>query len=158
MPMRLDEGWNQIQFNLSDFTRRAYGENSQGQGILAFLPLHLRAFLRCFLFCTREANARTSMLEVDPPQKCTKHNLLSVFPQAPTTLKRCAFKFMQTAASGASTSLIACTRRKSFPRNSNFSFLFRYVHDVIMRGTRCLRTLFQVTYFSSQLDAYYSSW
>eukprot|EP00982_Pelagococcus_subviridis_P010346 30989-Pelagococcus_subviridis.AAC.8 len=24
MPMRLDEGWNQIQFNLSDFTRRAY--------------------------------------------------------------------------------------------------------------------------------------
>lgn len=25
MPMRLDEGWNQIQFNLSDFTRRAYG-------------------------------------------------------------------------------------------------------------------------------------
>ena len=27
MPMRLDEGWNQIQFNLSDFTRRAYGES-----------------------------------------------------------------------------------------------------------------------------------
>ncbi len=25
--MRLDEGWNQIQFNLSDFTRRAYGSN-----------------------------------------------------------------------------------------------------------------------------------
>ena len=22
--MRLDEGWNQIQFNLADFTRRAY--------------------------------------------------------------------------------------------------------------------------------------
>ncbi len=27
MPMLLDEGWNQIQFNLSDFTRRAYGTN-----------------------------------------------------------------------------------------------------------------------------------
>jgi len=27
MPMHLDEGWNQIQFNLSDFTRRAYGTN-----------------------------------------------------------------------------------------------------------------------------------
>lgn len=27
MPMRLDEGWNQIQFNLSDFTRRAYNTN-----------------------------------------------------------------------------------------------------------------------------------
>ena len=27
MPMRLDDGWNQIQFNLPDFTRRAYGTN-----------------------------------------------------------------------------------------------------------------------------------
>lgn len=27
MPMRLDDGWNQIQFNLSDFMRRAYGTN-----------------------------------------------------------------------------------------------------------------------------------
>ncbi len=25
MPMRLDEGWNQIQFNLQDFCKRAYG-------------------------------------------------------------------------------------------------------------------------------------
>ncbi|XP_026194192.1 cilia- and flagella-associated protein 20-like [Cyclospora cayetanensis] len=25
MPLRLDEGWNQVQFNLADFTRRAYG-------------------------------------------------------------------------------------------------------------------------------------
>lgn len=27
MPMRLDEGWNQIQFDLADFTKRAYGTN-----------------------------------------------------------------------------------------------------------------------------------
>lgn len=27
MPMKLDRGFNQIQFNLSDFTRRAYGTN-----------------------------------------------------------------------------------------------------------------------------------
>jgi hypothetical protein len=27
MPMSLDDGWNQIQFNLSDFTRRAYNTN-----------------------------------------------------------------------------------------------------------------------------------
>lgn len=27
MPLRLDDGWNQIQFNLADFTRRAYGTN-----------------------------------------------------------------------------------------------------------------------------------
>jgi len=25
MPMRLDDGWNQVQFNLADFVRRAYG-------------------------------------------------------------------------------------------------------------------------------------
>ena len=25
MPLRLDPGWNQIQFNLADFTKRAYG-------------------------------------------------------------------------------------------------------------------------------------
>ncbi|KAK9068857.1 hypothetical protein SSX86_012973 [Deinandra increscens subsp. villosa] len=27
MPLRMDEGWNQIQLNLSDLTRRAYGTN-----------------------------------------------------------------------------------------------------------------------------------
>ena len=27
MPVRLDEGWNRIQFNLADFTKRAYGTN-----------------------------------------------------------------------------------------------------------------------------------
>jgi hypothetical protein len=27
MPLKLDEGWNQIQLNLVDFTRRAYGTN-----------------------------------------------------------------------------------------------------------------------------------
>lgn len=27
MPLRLDDGWNQIQFNLADFCRRAYGTN-----------------------------------------------------------------------------------------------------------------------------------
>ncbi|KAK2989884.1 hypothetical protein RJ640_015216, partial [Escallonia rubra] len=27
MPLKLDEGWNQIQLNLADYTRRAYGTN-----------------------------------------------------------------------------------------------------------------------------------
>eukprot|EP00887_Chlorella_sp_A99_P000021 scaffold16.g21.t1 len=27
MPMRLDEGWNEVQFNLADFVKRAYGTN-----------------------------------------------------------------------------------------------------------------------------------
>uniref|UniRef100_A0AC34GF63 CFA20 domain-containing protein n=2 Tax=Panagrolaimus sp. ES5 TaxID=591445 RepID=A0AC34GF63_9BILA len=25
MPLKMDDGWNQIQFNLADFVRRAYG-------------------------------------------------------------------------------------------------------------------------------------
>uniref|UniRef100_A0A8D1E1B5 Cilia and flagella associated protein 20 n=1 Tax=Sus scrofa TaxID=9823 RepID=A0A8D1E1B5_PIG len=42
MPMRLDDGWNQIQFNLSDFTRRAYGTNyieTLRVQVLAFFPV-----------------------------------------------------------------------------------------------------------------------
>ena len=39
MPMRLDDGWNQIQFNLSDFTRRAYG------ALLLLFALFVRARL-----------------------------------------------------------------------------------------------------------------
>ncbi|RYR32461.1 hypothetical protein Ahy_A10g047027 isoform B [Arachis hypogaea] len=27
MPLRMDDGWNQIQLNLADFTKRAYGTN-----------------------------------------------------------------------------------------------------------------------------------
>ncbi|CAA3029383.1 Hypothetical predicted protein [Olea europaea subsp. europaea] len=27
MPLKLDEGWNQIQLNITDLTRRAYGTN-----------------------------------------------------------------------------------------------------------------------------------
>ena len=34
MPMRLDDGWNQIQFNLSDFTRRAYGKEKEADVVL----------------------------------------------------------------------------------------------------------------------------
>jgi hypothetical protein len=37
MPMRLDDGWNQIQFNLSDFTRRAYGAGCCTASALAVL-------------------------------------------------------------------------------------------------------------------------
>ncbi|KAI7757962.1 LOW QUALITY PROTEIN: hypothetical protein M8C21_018683, partial [Ambrosia artemisiifolia] len=37
MPLRLDEGWNQIQLNLSDLTRRAYGTNYAET--LRFMPI-----------------------------------------------------------------------------------------------------------------------
>lgn len=41
MPMRLDEGWNQIQFNLSDFTRRAYGESQTAASCQCFHSIHM---------------------------------------------------------------------------------------------------------------------
>jgi len=50
MPMRLDDGWNQIQFNLSDFTRRAYGTNY----IEALrVQIHANCRIRRVYFCDR---------------------------------------------------------------------------------------------------------
>ena len=50
MPMRLDEGWNQIQFNLSDFTRRAYGTN-----YIETLRVQIHANCRIRRFCNPPA-------------------------------------------------------------------------------------------------------
>eukprot|EP01107_Rhizomastix_libera_P003372 TRINITY_DN1594_c0_g2_i1.p2 TRINITY_DN1594_c0_g2~~TRINITY_DN1594_c0_g2_i1.p2 ORF type:complete len:209 (-),score=33.96 TRINITY_DN1594_c0_g2_i1:68-694(-) len=50
MPMRLDEGWNQIQFNLSDFTRRAYGTNYiETQRV----QIHANCRIRRIYFCDK---------------------------------------------------------------------------------------------------------
>jgi hypothetical protein len=46
--MRLDDGWNQIQFNLSDFTRRAYGKDLCVCPLL--LAVQLCVFLRVLTF------------------------------------------------------------------------------------------------------------
>jgi hypothetical protein len=50
MPMRLDEGWNQIQFNLSDFTRRAYGTNYIET---LRVQIHANCRIRRIYFCDR---------------------------------------------------------------------------------------------------------
>lgn len=115
MPMRLDEGWNQIQFNLSDFTRRAYGEQHTSD-----TPL------------TRWNRLFPCGHVVSPfPNKLGTNSTTCV--QVPTTLKRCACKYMRTAASGASIFLIACIPRKSYPRSLNFSFPFRYEVEKSLR-------------------------
>ncbi|XP_030591219.1 cilia- and flagella-associated protein 20-like [Archocentrus centrarchus] len=44
MPMRLDDGWNQIQFNLSELTRRSYGTN-----YTEMLHVHVSAQMRNLL-------------------------------------------------------------------------------------------------------------
>ena len=46
--MKLDEGWNQIQFNLSDFTRRAYGSNYVET---LRISVHANCRLRRIYFC-----------------------------------------------------------------------------------------------------------
>ncbi|TPP63428.1 Transcription factor IIB [Fasciola gigantica] len=50
MPMKLDEGWNQVQFDLADFTRRAYGT-----GFVETLQveIHANCRLRRVYFCDR---------------------------------------------------------------------------------------------------------
>eukprot|EP00826_Nyctotherus_ovalis_P009223 TRINITY_DN1242_c0_g1_i4.p1 TRINITY_DN1242_c0_g1~~TRINITY_DN1242_c0_g1_i4.p1 ORF type:complete len:223 (-),score=46.90 TRINITY_DN1242_c0_g1_i4:120-788(-) len=58
MPMRLDEGWNQIQFNLSDFTRRAYGTNyietlRCASGIKSRVQIHANCRIRRIYFSDR---------------------------------------------------------------------------------------------------------
>lgn len=50
MPMRLDEGWNQIQFHLADFTRRAYGTNYVET---LRIQLHANCRIRRVYFCDR---------------------------------------------------------------------------------------------------------
>lgn len=53
MPMRLEEGWNQIQFNLSDFTRRAYGTNYIET---LRVQIHANCRIRRIYFCDRLYN------------------------------------------------------------------------------------------------------
>lgn len=53
MPIGLSGGWNQIQFNLADFTKRAYG--TQFQETLR-VQVHANARLRRIYFCERLYN------------------------------------------------------------------------------------------------------
>jgi len=108
MPMRLDEGWNQIQFNLSDFTRRAYGKRR-----FFFLP----EFEWFHLFAPIATRTIITF--------CMKFNNLLLIFQALITSKLYGCKYMLTAASGAFISQIACIQRKSFLQSSNFSFQSR---------------------------------
>ena len=55
MPMRLDEGWNQIQFNLGDFTRRAYNTNYIET---VRVQIHANCRIRRIYFCDRLYSAK----------------------------------------------------------------------------------------------------
>jgi hypothetical protein len=65
MPMRLDEGWNQIQFNLNDFTRRVYGTNYietlrviEAERLLCFG--YLLSFTLKLVLCNRKSSSSTT--------------------------------------------------------------------------------------------------
>ena len=49
MPLKLDENWNQIQFNLSDFTVKTYGTNyAETQRVQVSAETEERAVFRCY--------------------------------------------------------------------------------------------------------------
>jgi len=50
MPLRLDDGWNQVQVNLCDFTRRAYGTSYVET---TRIQIHANCRLRRVYFCER---------------------------------------------------------------------------------------------------------
>ncbi|KAF7243545.1 hypothetical protein EG68_09975 [Paragonimus skrjabini miyazakii] len=50
MPIKLDEGWNQVQFDLSDFTKRAYNTNFVE---CLQIEIHANCRLRRVYFCDR---------------------------------------------------------------------------------------------------------
>lgn len=55
LPMRLDPGWNQLQFNLSDFTRRAYGTNySETLRVIIYANCRIRRLYFCDRLYTDE--------------------------------------------------------------------------------------------------------
>lgn len=93
MPIRLEVGWNQIQFNLSDLTRRAYGTRY-----------------------IETMRVQVGGQEWAEPPHC--HGWLvinSLFYVHVLVL----FRFMPTAESGGCISQTDCTQRTSFPLSLN---------------------------------------
>merc|ERR1712141_246927 len=82
MPMRLDEGWNQIQFNLSDFTRRAYGTTILRPSEFKFTPTAVSDVSTSLIDSTQRTsshpNSNSSCLSLASPvaPRCeqTHHN------------------------------------------------------------------------------------
>lgn len=97
MPIRLEVGWNQIQFNLSDLTRRAYGTR-----YIETLRVQVNNF-RC-----------KNVLA-----KCFwKFHIFDICPPPP-------FRFMRTAEYGGCISQTDYTQRMSFLQSSNSTCLYR---------------------------------
>ena len=90
--MRLDDGWNQIQFNLADFTRRAYGTT----------------YVETLRVQESIMNMSSSFFT-----KSTYNGIMNCLALV--------CRFTQTAASVESTSPIGSTRKRSCPPSSSFT-------------------------------------
>jgi Protein of unknown function (DUF667) len=88
MPMKLDEGWNQIQFNLSDFTRRAYATNYVET---VRVQIHANCRIRRIYFADKLYS------EHDLP----KEYMLFVPPKAPAVADAAAASSASSAAASA---------------------------------------------------------
>ena len=110
MPMRLDEGWNQIQFNLSDFTRRAYGTN-----YIETLRVQVNRDL------THSTSDNSCLINFERKDSW-RH--FSYFFKNYIFLKP-FFRFTQTVAFVESTSPIVYTVRTSYPPSSSSTCPFR---------------------------------
>ncbi|XP_037943151.1 cilia- and flagella-associated protein 20-like [Teleopsis dalmanni] len=89
MPMALSPGWNQIHFNLADFTRRAYGTNYMET---VSLQVHANIRIRRIYFTDRLYNEQDLPLEYQlmpkraMVKKLGKHfNVPSARPPSPKT-------------------------------------------------------------------------
>jgi len=118
MPMRLDEGWNQIQFNLSDFTRRAYGTN-----YIETLRVQIHANCR-IRRCVYQFGARTLILSAHTP-------ILFSTPETQvlkTKLHGCC---------AGSTSRTGCTQKMSCRPSSSSSFRCKICKGTARWGLSC---------------------
>ncbi|KAF8821190.1 putative transcription factor IIB [Cardiosporidium cionae] len=76
MPMKLDEGWNQVQLNLADFTQRAYGTNYIET---LRVQVHCNCRIRRIYFCDRLYTEKELPVEFKlylPPQKTHHKKML----------------------------------------------------------------------------------
>lgn len=71
---------------------------------------------------------------------------ITLWLQAPTTLRRCVCSCMPTAASVASTSLTSCTQKRSCHQSSSFSCRCRRTIDAGMRNCMLRKNALCATY------------
>lgn len=101
MPLKLDEGWNQIQLNLADFTKRAYGTNYVET---LRVQVHANCRLRRIYFSDRLYSEEELPPEFKlylPMQVNWFNNpALAAYPYKPRSWTKYLYKFAETITHG----------------------------------------------------------